>query len=160
MSDAALPSTQNLNVVSIKPIVTPRQLEQELPITDAARAGVVRGREVIRRILKREDPRLLVVVGPCSVHDVAAAREYAERLAKLRERVKDRFEVVMRVYFEKPRTTIGWKGLINDPHLDGSFDMNVGLRFGASCFATSRKWVCRARRNCSTRSCRSTLMTS
>jgi 3-deoxy-7-phosphoheptulonate synthase len=127
MSDSA-PSTQNLNVAHIKPIVTPAQLERELPASDGALASVRAGRETIRRILRREDPRLLVVVGPCSVHDVAAAREYASRLVQLREKVKDRFEVVMRVYFEKPRTTVGWKGLINDPHLDGSFDMNVGLK--------------------------------
>jgi 3-deoxy-7-phosphoheptulonate synthase len=125
---AGTPSTQNLNVVSVKPIVTPSQLERDLPASAQALASVRAGRDTIRRILRREDPRLLVVVGPCSVHDVAAAREYASRLVELRNRVKDRYEVVMRVYFEKPRTTVGWKGLINDPHLDGSFDMNVGLK--------------------------------
>jgi 3-deoxy-7-phosphoheptulonate synthase len=121
-------STQNLNVVATRPIVTPKQLEAELPKNARAHATVVEGRETIRRIIRGEDQRLLVVVGPCSVHDIAAAREYAEKLAVVREAVKDQLYIVMRVYFEKPRTTVGWKGLINDPYLDGTFDMNHGLR--------------------------------
>lgn len=91
---------------------------------------VVEGRRIIRSILKREDPRLLVVVGPCSVHDPKGALDYARRLVKLRDELQDRLFIVMRVYFEKPRTTIGWKGLINDPHLDGSYDIECGLKQG------------------------------
>jgi len=125
---ARLTPTQNLNVIGTRPIITPRQLEQALPITPEANATVVEARDTIRKILRGQDPRLLVVVGPCSVHDVGAAVEYAERLAALKDRVQDELFIVMRVYFEKPRTTVGWKGLINDPHLDGSFDMNEGLR--------------------------------
>jgi 3-deoxy-7-phosphoheptulonate synthase len=125
---AALPAVQNVNVAGIRTIITPRQLEDELPMTPAALRTVIEGREEIRRIIRGEDRRLLAVVGPCSVHDVKAAEEYAGRLAELRKRVADRICVIMRVYFEKPRTTIGWKGLINDPHLDGSFDMTHGLR--------------------------------
>ena len=124
--------TQNLNVVATRPIVTPRQLERELPATDVTRATVVEGRQTIRRILSGQDRRLLVVVGPCSVHDVDAARAYAERLSAIRAQVDDQLFIVMRVYFEKPRTTVGWKGLINDPHLNGTFDMNAGLRMARS----------------------------
>jgi len=121
-------ATQNVNVVAIRPIVTPRALETEFPLTATARATVLGGRASIRSILAGRDRRLLVVVGPCSVHDVSAATGYAEKLAALNERVADKMCIVMRVYFEKPRTTVGWKGLINDPQLDGTFDMNTGLR--------------------------------
>ena len=98
------------------------------PWTRRALETVASARQRIQDILSGRDQRLLVVVGPCSVHDVKAAREYAQRLAPIRERLKDQLEVVMRVYFEKPRTTVGWKGLINDPHLDDSYDINTGLR--------------------------------
>lgn len=125
---AELQPTQNLNVVETRTIITPKQLDSELPKQPSASRVVVEGRETIRRILRGEDPRLLVVIGPCSVHDPVAALEYANKLAALRDQVSDQLFVVMRVYFEKPRTTVGWKGLINDPHLDGSFDMNTGLR--------------------------------
>jgi 3-deoxy-7-phosphoheptulonate synthase len=125
---SSLPLTQNLNVVATYPIVTPRQLERELPATDVSRETVLQGRATIRRILAGQDRRLLVVVGPCSVHDVAAAKEYARRLLALRNQVEDQLYIVMRVYFEKPRTTVGWKGMINDPHLNGTFDINAGLR--------------------------------
>ena len=121
-------STQNLNVLGTRPLVTPRELEAELPLSDAARQTVINARADVRGILTGDDPRLLAVVGPCSIHDVDAAREYGRRLAAVARDVADRILVVMRVYFEKPRTTTGWKGLINDPHLDGSFDMNRGLR--------------------------------
>lgn len=123
-----LASTQNLNVLSFKQIITPRQLERELPLSELAHATVVGGREMIRRILRKEDPRLLMVIGPCSVHDTDAALEYAHKLAEIRSKVDEKVALVMRVYFEKPRTTVGWKGLINDPNLDGTFDMNTGLR--------------------------------
>ncbi len=124
----SLQSTQNLNVAGTTPLIIPSALERELPMTTASHATVVESRQVVKAILKGEDPRLLVVVGPCSIHDVTSATEYAQRLAELRRKVLDQCYIVMRVYFEKPRTTVGWKGLINDPHLDGSFDMNTGLR--------------------------------
>lgn len=122
--------TQNLNVDGFDPLLSPGALNLELPITPAAVRTVTRGRQAIEAILRGEDPRLLAVVGPCSIHDVDAAGEYAARLAKLAEEVSEHLLVVMRVYFEKPRTTVGWKGLINDPFLysDRVFDMNTGLR--------------------------------
>ena len=121
-------TTSDLHVVETRPLVAPALLHGDLPIDAAAMETVASARRRIQAILRGEDQRLLVVVGPCSVHDVRAAREYAERLAPMRERLKGQLEVVMRVYFEKPRTTVGWKGLINDPHLDGSYDINTGLR--------------------------------
>ncbi len=120
--------TQDTRVQGYTPLMTPRALKEELPMTAAANDTVIHGREAVEAILKREDRRLLAIVGPCSIHDEAAALEYAGRLASLRRRVADTFCVIMRVYFEKPRTTVGWKGLINDPHLDGSCDMTAGLR--------------------------------
>ncbi|HEX8322570.1 MAG TPA: 3-deoxy-7-phosphoheptulonate synthase [Tepidisphaeraceae bacterium] len=125
--NAALAPTQNLNVIATRPIITPAQLEAALPASPAVNGTVVQGRRVMRDIVAGRDPRLLVVVGPCSVHDPEAALEYARKLAGLRSQVEDQLLIVMRVYFEKPRTTVGWKGLINDPHLDGTFDMNRGL---------------------------------
>ena len=120
--------TQDLHVKEIVRLLTPRELKAQLPTTDAANATVARSRERIIRILRQEDPRLLVVVGPCSIHDQKGALEYATRLNALRQEFASRLEIVMRVYFEKPRTTIGWKGLINDPHLDGSQDIETGLK--------------------------------
>jgi 3-deoxy-7-phosphoheptulonate synthase len=120
--------TQDLRVKEIVRLMAPGALKAELPITETASDTVVRGRAAVTRILHREDPRLLVVVGPCSIHDVGGAMEYAGRLNRLRREFSSRLEIVMRVYFEKPRTTIGWKGLINDPHLDGSQDIEAGLR--------------------------------
>jgi 3-deoxy-7-phosphoheptulonate synthase len=119
--------TQDLHVKEIVRLLTPRELKAQLPATDAANATVARSRERVIRILRQEDPRLLVVVGPCSIHDQKGALEYATRLNALRQEFSRRLEIVMRVYFEKPRTTIGWKGLINDPHLDGSQDIETGL---------------------------------
>jgi 3-deoxy-7-phosphoheptulonate synthase len=110
------------------PLIAPRELIGELPLTDAHVDVLLRGRGEVQAILDGDDDRLLVVVGPCSVHDVDATREYAERLSRLVNRLSADLCVAMRVYFEKPRTTIGWKGLINDPHLDGSSDVNTGLR--------------------------------
>ena len=120
--------TSDLHVVETRPLVAPAILHSDLPLSDRASETVRQTRQRIQRILRGEDQRLLVIVGPCSVHDVAAAEEYAGALALIRERLKDSLEIVMRVYFEKPRTTVGWKGLINDPHLDGSYDINTGLR--------------------------------
>ncbi|PYK01193.1 MAG: 3-deoxy-7-phosphoheptulonate synthase, partial [Verrucomicrobia bacterium] len=112
--------TQNLHVKEIVRLLPPRALKEEFSMTERANQTVVEGREAVRRILRQEDPRLLLIVGPCSIHDVDGALEYAQRLSRLREELADQLEIIMRVYFEKPRTTIGWKGLINDPHLDGS----------------------------------------
>ncbi|HZL13821.1 MAG TPA: 3-deoxy-7-phosphoheptulonate synthase [Verrucomicrobiae bacterium] len=120
--------TQDLHVKEIVRLLSPRELKAHSPTTEAANATVARSRERIIRILRQEDPRLLVVVGPCSIHEEKSALEYAEKLNALRKEFADRMEIVMRVYFEKPRTTIGWKGLINDPHLDGSQDIGTGLK--------------------------------
>ena len=120
--------TQDLHVREIVPLLAPRALKAVTPVSEAANATVARSRERIIRILRQEDPRLLVVIGPCSIHDEKSALEYATRLNALRVEFADRMEIVMRVYFEKPRTTIGWKGLINDPHLDGSQDIETGLK--------------------------------
>jgi 3-deoxy-7-phosphoheptulonate synthase len=120
--------TQDLRVREIVRLVSPRALKAELPSPEAASEAVASSRDRVTRILQRNDPRLLVVVGPCSIHDVNGALEYAERLSVIRKELSDRMEIVMRVYFEKPRTTIGWKGLINDPHLDGRQDVEHGLR--------------------------------
>ena len=120
--------TQNLHVKEIVRLLSPGELKSQLPSSEAITATVARSRERIIRILRQEDPRLLVVIGPCSIHDKKSALEYAERLNAIRKEFADRMEIVMRVYFEKPRTTIGWKGLINDPHLDGSQDIEAGLK--------------------------------
>lgn len=122
-----LSPTQNLHVAGTTPLISPRQMEQRLPLTQTSHDAVVEGRRIINAILDGRDPRLLVVIGPCSIHDPDAAMDYAQRLAGLKAELGDRMYVAMRTYFEKPRTTIGWKGLINDPHLDGSFDMPAGL---------------------------------
>src|SRR5271154_4042609 len=120
--------TQDLHVKEIVRLLSPRELKAQSPTTDTANATVARSRERVIRILRQEEPRLLVVIGPCSIHDEKGALEYAEKLNALRKEFADRMEIVMRVYFEKPRTTIGWKGLINDPHLDGSQDIEAGLK--------------------------------
>ncbi|HZP40209.1 MAG TPA: 3-deoxy-7-phosphoheptulonate synthase [Candidatus Binatia bacterium] len=120
--------TQNLHVVKTEPLVPPAVLKAELPASDAIYEVVVRARATVRDVITGRDRRLLAVVGPCSIHDPEAALEYAHRLAGLRERIAGHVAVMMRVYFEKPRTTIGWKGLINDPHLNGTHDMQLGLR--------------------------------
>src|SRR5690242_20725163 len=119
---------QDVHVLATLPLIAPRILKDQLPVDEAIVATVVEARETIRRILRGADRRLLCVVGPCSIHDPSAALEYAERLKKLKDAVADRIYVMMRVYFEKPRTTIGWKGLINDPHMDDSCDITAGLR--------------------------------
>jgi 3-deoxy-7-phosphoheptulonate synthase len=117
----------NVNVISQELLPTPEQVKSALPLSMRAEQTVQRGRESVRRILARRDPRLFIVVGPCSIHDVAAAEEYAARLQGLADRVSDTLLLIMRVYFEKPRTTVGWKGLINDPYMDDSFHIEKGL---------------------------------
>lgn len=121
-------ATQNLHVTETIRLIPPRALKQALPMTEQSNRTVVQAREVVMRILRKEDPRMLVVIGPCSIHDVDSAMEYARKLNQIREELQDQLFILMRVYFEKPRTTIGWKGLINDPHLDGSYDIETGLR--------------------------------
>lgn len=123
-------SVEDLNVVSQEVLITPDELKKELPISEAASKVVTEGRETVRNILDRKDKRLFVVIGPCSIHDPAAAIDYAKRLKILSDKVKDSIYIVMRVYFEKPRTTVGWKGLINDPHLNDSFKIQEGLHVG------------------------------
>ena len=125
---AAMYRTQDLHVKEIVRLSSPRELKAQTPSDEAVNATVARSRERVIRILRQEDPRILVVIGPCSIHDEKGALEYAERLNGLRKEFADKMEIVMRVYFEKPRTTIGWKGLINDPHLDGSQDIETGLK--------------------------------
>ncbi len=120
--------TSDLNVVETRPLPPPAALLVELPKTEAQAAFVARARADIHQLIFTDDKRLLLVIGPCSIHDVAAGRDYAQRLATLAREVADRVMIVMRVYFEKPRTTVGWKGLIMDPHLDGSHDIAAGLR--------------------------------
>ena len=122
--------TDNLNIASNEALLTPQQLKSELPLEGDAQECVHKARETIYSILDRKDPRLFVVVGPCSIHDTEAALDYARRLKKLADEVSDTLYIVMRVYFEKPRTSIGWKGLINDPYLDDSFKIEDGLRKG------------------------------
>jgi len=123
-----LSTTDDLRIRELKELVTPEEVMREIPRTLTATRVVMGARNAIHAILNGTDDRLLVIVGPCSIHDPEAAIDYATRLSALRERLADRLEIVMRVYFEKPRTTVGWKGLINDPDLDGSFNINRGLR--------------------------------
>ncbi|MFC3627421.1 3-deoxy-7-phosphoheptulonate synthase AroG [Vogesella amnigena] len=122
--------TDDVRIRDIKELLPPIAHLYELPINEQAAELIYHTRRNIARLLRSEDDRLLVVIGPCSIHDPAAAEEYARRLLPLREKYAGELEVVMRVYFEKPRTTVGWKGLINDPHLDESYDINAGLRIG------------------------------
>ncbi len=119
---------QDLHVLATQPLVAPRALKEELPVDEMLAETVVNARETVRRILNGRDSSLLCVVGPCSIHDPEAALDYAGRLVELSRRLEERLFIVMRVYFEKPRTTVGWKGLINDPHMDDSCDMQEGLR--------------------------------
>jgi 3-deoxy-7-phosphoheptulonate synthase len=122
--------TRDLRIESIRPLISPAILLEELPLSEAGSVTVTRARDELIRILDGEDDRLIVVVGPCSIHDLEAGLEYGRRLKTLADELAEDLCVVMRVYFEKPRTTVGWKGLINDPHLDGSCRTNEGLRLG------------------------------
>mgnify|MGYP006428374703 FL=1 len=123
-----LENTDDIRIREIKELNTPAEIIHEFPRTGAATQTVSRSRETLRNIIHRRDDRLAVIIGPCSIHDPEAAMDYADRLNSLRQRHCDTLEIVMRVYFAKPRTTVGWKGLINDPNLDGSFEIERGLR--------------------------------
>ena len=120
--------TYDIRVEKFEPLISPSQLKDEIPLTEASYRTVVNGRQAIADILEGKDPRLLVIAGPCSIHDEKAALDYARRFKALSEAVEETMLLVMRVYFEKPRTNVGWKGLINDPRLDGSYDINTGLK--------------------------------
>jgi 3-deoxy-7-phosphoheptulonate synthase len=122
----------NAHIASSRVLLTPNDIKSKLPLTDSTKQTVLKFREEIENILKGQDDRKFIVVGPCSIHDVQAAEEYAKKLKKLAERVKDKLLLVMRVYFEKPRTTVGWKGLINDPDMDDSFHIEKGLLIARS----------------------------
>jgi 3-deoxy-7-phosphoheptulonate synthase len=118
---------ENTNVISIEPILTPKELKEKLPLDDVTKEQIYKWRQEIDDIISGRDQRILVILGPCSIHDAESAIEYAKELAELRKIFGKKVCIVMRVYFEKPRTTIGWKGLINDPNLDGTYDINTGL---------------------------------
>ena len=122
-----MPQVRDVNIRSIQPLPTPLEYQERLPLTEEISERVARGRREIARILSGEDDRLLVITGPCSIHDPTAGLEYASRLKHMADRNQDRMLIVMRVYFEKPRTTVGWKGLLYDPHLNGSYDITRGL---------------------------------
>jgi len=121
---------EDVNVRSTEVLITPAELKRELPLSDAARKTVLNGRNTIRNILEGRDHRLFLVIGPCSIHDLKAALDYAQRLKQLADAVSDTLYLVMRVYFEKPRTTVGWKGLINDPYMNDTFNIQDGLHIG------------------------------
>ena len=127
-NNKSLVKTSDLHVVETRPLIPPRQLHQDLPLDYTSANTVSKTRESIKNILHNNSSKLLVIVGPCSIHDVDAAKEYSNFIKEFRNNFQDKLEIVMRVYFEKPRTTVGWKGLINDPHLDDSYDINTGLR--------------------------------
>lgn len=118
---------ENLNIASQQTLITPGELKAKLPLSDAARETVAKGRQTVQDILDRKDHRIFIVIGPCSIHDLKAAKEYAERLKVLADKVSDTLVLVLRVYFEKPRTTVGWKGLINDPYINDTFKIEDGL---------------------------------
>ncbi len=122
------PDIDDVNIEKFIPLMTPKALKTDLPLSESARKTVLNGRQTIQDILDGKDKRLLIVVGPCSIHDPKSAIEYAKKLAEFSKEVEDTLFIVMRVYFEKPRTTTGWKGLINDPDLNDSFDIEKGLR--------------------------------
>jgi 3-deoxy-7-phosphoheptulonate synthase len=128
LKEEAMPTTENLNIREIVPLIAPGELKRILPMDEASIATVVESRKIVQAILEGKDPRILAIVGPCSIHDTDAALEYARRFKSLRDKVGDKLFLLMRVYFEKPRTTVGWKGFINDPFLDDSCDISTGVR--------------------------------
>lgn len=119
---------ENIRISQFTELISPNQIREELPLSERANETIGKGRYEFRNIINNEDDRLVVIVGPCSIHDEKSAIEYAEKLSELKKELDDKLMIIMRVYFEKPRTTVGWKGLINDPHLDESHDMEEGLR--------------------------------
>jgi 3-deoxy-7-phosphoheptulonate synthase len=121
-------NTENLNVAAFDAMPTPEEIHAKLPISEKAAHTVTHGRNLLRKILDRKDPRIFVVVGPCSIHDPVAGLDYARRLKALSDEVGDVLQIIMRVYFEKPRTTVGWKGYINDPFMDDSFRVDIGMQ--------------------------------
>lgn len=123
-------SIHNVNIIDEKVLLTPAELKAEFPLSEHLRKQIETSRREIADIIHKRDPRKLIVIGPCSIHDPAAAIEYGKKLKALADQVSDQLYIVMRVYFEKPRTTVGWKGLINDPRIDGTFDVETGLRVG------------------------------
>ena len=129
--------TENLNVVDVIPLISPKTLKEHLPVSETASVTVINARKAIQQILAGKDQRLLVIVGPCSIHDPEAAQDYAERLKNLADQVSETMLIVMRVYFEKPRTTVGWKGLINDPELNGSHKINEGIELARKILLTT-----------------------
>ena len=126
--ETAMKQTYDVNVKEFKPLTSPAVIKEELPVTDEVAQVIINGRKDVENILQGKDKRLLVIAGPCSIHDSDAALEYAEKMTRLRDEVKDKINLIMRVYFEKPRTTVGWKGMINDPGLDASYNVDQGLR--------------------------------
>ncbi|MCZ6619516.1 MAG: 3-deoxy-7-phosphoheptulonate synthase, partial [Gammaproteobacteria bacterium] len=120
--------TDDVRITGMEEVIAPEELIAELPISDQASELIFSNRQQIGQILRNSDRRLLVIIGPCSIHDPQAALEYAGRLAELKRKHHEHLHIIMRVYFEKPRTSVGWKGLINDPKLNDSFDVNLGLR--------------------------------
>jgi len=127
MNDLKIERLLDTNIDNSRVLISPKVVKEQLPLTDCAANTVAQGRKAIQNILDHSDSRKFIIVGPCSIHDVAAAEKYANKLRFLAEKVKDKLLIIMRVYFEKPRTTLGWKGLINDPYLNGSFDIEIGL---------------------------------
>lgn len=133
-AQAAAPLT-NLRVREVRPLISPARLRQEIPLGERAEKTVRQSREEVEAVLEGKDSRVLIVLGPCSIHERDAALEYAGQIARMRQELGDKLLLVMRVYFEKPRTTVGWKGLINDPYLDGSLDLEGGLKAGRKLLA-------------------------
>ncbi|NCY20992.1 3-deoxy-7-phosphoheptulonate synthase [bacterium] len=133
--EQASPKLANLRVREIKPLLSPAKMKKEIPVQAKAEQTVRKSRAEVEAVLEGQDERPLVILGPCSIHDRKAALEYAGRIAKMREELGEKLLLVMRVYFEKPRTTVGWKGLINDPHLDGTLDLEAGLKAGRKLLA-------------------------
>jgi 3-deoxy-7-phosphoheptulonate synthase len=127
--------TDNINIVDFKPLITPEQLKNQIPLEDYCAQTVVRGRHAIEDILNHKDSRKLVIVGPCSLYDYDSTMDYAERLKKLQYKVLDKIQIVMRAYFEKPRTTLGWKGMLYDPYMDDSGDIEEGIRLARKILA-------------------------
>jgi 3-deoxy-7-phosphoheptulonate synthase len=156
MTPQSKPNTDDLRIKEIKELVPPAHIFREYPVSNRAAQTAYAARQAIHRILHGADDRLLVVIGPCSIHDYDAAMEYAKALAKETEKHKEDLVILMRVYFEKPRTTVGWKGLINDPRLDNSFRINEGCAWRAKSCSKSTNWICPAPPSSSTPSRRNT----